>query len=65
MNSEEFQQRVANRFADRLPDASEETLQTHGDIADTPVTHYIWRSYNAAMMEALADVLVEAGLLTD
>ena len=65
MNSEEFQLHVANKFADRLPDASKETSQTYRDIEDTPVTHYIWRSYNAAMMGALADALVEAGLLTN
>ena len=60
MNREEFQERLGNYFAERLP-AAAESVQMY---CETPVTHHLWRSYYNAMLEALADILTELGLLT-
>ena len=59
MNTNEFQNRMLDKYAERLPDAKEFCL----DYGDEPVPENVFRAYNIAILGALADMLTELGIL--
>lgn len=59
MNTNEFQNRILDQYAQRLPNAKESSL----DYGNEPVPENVFRAYNIAILGALADVLTELGIL--